>query len=422
MDLMRHVVKPAGLLGAVLCCATSAWADLGFPDYVKFPPQIVLNPDQSLQNETVAEVEFQVDASGTPKLVKGHRFARWMTYKPSAGEPAPGYYNGTEARIYQAMQATLSKSGWQMVKVNDNKSQWVMRLQVNGKQAWGEVKMDAPQAQVWLELIELADAAPGFAIPKPAATPEKFTLKDDIPFLPPWPGSTRVHEGHSTEPLDVAEPGKSQEPQLVGQTYDARSYQAAKTVSKLQFIGEYREALVKAGWTVLYPSSAAAVRDYNALAAHYTQDGRDIWTRIGIDPAAMLTIHMVDGSGTDLAATLNKDCHVPLYGVLFDFNKASLKPDSDALLNKVGNLLKKTPALKVELDGHTDNVGGDDYNLKLSDARAASVRNWLVQFGIDASRMASKGYGKTRPVADNGSDAGRAKNRRVELAKVGCQR
>ncbi len=415
-------MKPVGLLGAALCFATAAWADLGFPDYVKFPPQIVLNPEQSLQNETVAEAEFQVDASGTPKRLKGHRFARWMVYKPAAGEPAPGYYNGTEARIFQAMQVVLTKGGWQMVTVNDNKSQWVMRFQGNGKQAWAEVKMDAPQAQVWLELIELSDAGAGFAIAKPAATPEKYTLKDDIPFLPPWPGSTRLQEGHSTDPLDVAEPGKGQEPQLVGQTYDARTYQAARTVSKLQFIGEYREALLKAGWTVLYPASAAAVRDYGTLAAHYTQNGRDIWTRIAMDPEARITFNLVDSSGTDLAASLNKDCHVPLYGVLFDFNKASIKPDSDALLNKVGTLLKATPTLKVELEGHTDNVGGDDYNLKLSDARAASVRNWLVQYGIDASRMTSKGYGKTRPVADNGTDAGRAKNRRVELSKQGCQR
>ena len=73
------------------------------------------------------------------------------------------------------------------------------------------------------------------------------------------------------------------------------------------------------------------------------------------------------------------------------------------------------------VEGHTDNVGGGDYNQKLSDARAASVRNWLVPHGIEAARLTSKGYGKSSPVADNSSDLGRARNRRVELAKLGCR-
>lgn len=127
-------------------------------------------------------------------------------------------------------------------------------------------------------------------------------------------------------------------------------------------------------------------------------------------------------SKTDLGSTFAKDCHVLLYGVFFDFNKATLKPESDSVLDKVAAMLKTDASIKAEVEGHTDNVGGDDYNLKLSDTRSASVRNWLVQHDIDAARLTSKGYGKSRHVADNNTDAGRARNRRVKLAKLSCNK
>ena len=105
----------------------------------------------------------------------------------------------------------------------------------------------------------------------------------------------------------------------------------------------------------------------------------------------------------------------------FDFNKATIKPESEVVLARAAAVLKQATGFAVEVQGHTDNVGGDDYNQKLSEARAASVKQWLGSHGADAARLSSKGYGKTQPVADNGSDFGRAKNRRVELVKAGCR-
>ena len=131
-------------------------------------------------------------------------------------------------------------------------------------------------------------------------------------------------------------------------------------------------------------------------------------------------MQVADLSADDLARQFAKNCHVALYGVLFDFNKATLKPDSDPVLQHVVDFLSKDAALNVEVQGHTDNVGGDAYNQKLSEARAKSVVAWLTAHGIAASRLSFKGYGKTVPVASNDDDAGRAKNRRVEIAKPGC--
>ena len=122
----------------------------------------------------------------------------------------------------------------------------------------------------------------------------------------------------------------------------------------------------------------------------------------------------------DIGKELDRDCHVALYGIHFDFNKATLRPDSEPVLQKILALLKARPDVKLEVQGHTDNVGGDDYNQKLSDSRANAVLEWLRAKGIAADRLTAHGYGLKVPIADNGSDEGRAKNRRVEIKKQGC--
>ncbi len=127
-----------------------------------------------------------------------------------------------------------------------------------------------------------------------------------------------------------------------------------------------------------------------------------------------------EAAPNQMKTSLKTQCHVALYGVLFDFNKATLQVASDGPLGQVAALMAADPSLKIEVQGHTDNVGGDDYNQKLSDARSNSVMTWLTQHGVAAVRMTAKGYGKTRPIADNNTDEGRMKNRRVEIADPRC--
>ena len=118
----------------------------------------------------------------------------------------------------------------------------------------------------------------------------------------------------------------------------------------------------------------------------------------------------------ELLDKINKDGYVALY-INFDTAKASIKPDSQATLDQVAQMLKLAPDLKLEVGGHTDNVGKADANLKLSAARAESVIQALGTRGIAATRLSAKGYGDTKPTADNRTEAGRAQNRRVELTK-----
>jgi OOP family OmpA-OmpF porin len=107
-----------------------------------------------------------------------------------------------------------------------------------------------------------------------------------------------------------------------------------------------------------------------------------------------------------------------LEGVNFEYDKAALTPGSLAILDKVVPSLHDWPEVRVEIGGHTDSRGSDAYNQKLSESRAASVRDYLVSKGIDASRMTTKGYGESKPIVPNTSDDGRAKNRRVELTRL----
>lgn len=104
-----------------------------------------------------------------------------------------------------------------------------------------------------------------------------------------------------------------------------------------------------------------------------------------------------------------------LKDVLFETGKATLKPSSFKQLDLLVEGMQKYDTLKVEIAGHTDNVGGEDYNLKLSQDRAESVRNYLIQKKIAPERLTAKGYGYSQPVEDNSSEAGRARNRRTEV-------
>lgn len=109
---------------------------------------------------------------------------------------------------------------------------------------------------------------------------------------------------------------------------------------------------------------------------------------------------------------------IVLEGVNFDFDKSNLRQEDIAIIDRDAAVLDQWGNVNIEVAGHTDSRGSDEYNMNLSQQRAETVRNYLVNKGIAADRLSAKGYGESQPVADNATDEGRFKNRRVELIPI----
>ncbi|MFN8415824.1 MAG: OmpA family protein [Cytophagaceae bacterium] len=112
---------------------------------------------------------------------------------------------------------------------------------------------------------------------------------------------------------------------------------------------------------------------------------------------------------------IEKGTKIILHNVFFDVDKATLRPESELELNKLYEILLKNPSLKIEVSGHTDSDGDAEHNLKLSDARAHAVKDYLIAKGIDATRIVYKGYGETTPIAENNTPENKQLNRRTEI-------
>lgn len=132
----------------------------------------------------------------------------------------------------------------------------------------------------------------------------------------------------------------------------------------------------------------------------------------------MVTNLKITSASPDTRSKLLTEGKLVTYGITFDVNKASLKPESYGTLKSISDVLKENPGVRVKIVGHSDSDGDDAMNLDLSKRRAESVKNELsARFGIDASRMETEGAGETRPIAPNDTPANKAMNRRVEFIR-----
>ncbi|MFM7078738.1 MAG: OmpA family protein, partial [Bacteroidota bacterium] len=107
---------------------------------------------------------------------------------------------------------------------------------------------------------------------------------------------------------------------------------------------------------------------------------------------------------------------IVLNNIFYDFDKASLRKESISELDRLTELLKDNPSMRIELSSHTDSKGTDEYNVKLSQMRAQAVVDYLKYRGVNAERLVAKGYGESKPVATNDTDEGRQLNRRTEFS------
>lgn len=147
-------------------------------------------------------------------------------------------------------------------------------------------------------------------------------------------------------------------------------------------------------------------------APHGAWDGTRVSSEVGGCP------HWSGSVSGELRRGLSETGRARLYGILFDTDKATIRPESLPVLDEVVRMLGAEPEWKLTIEGHTDSTGTAAHNRALSEQRAASVKAYLVSKGIAAGRLATAGFGADRPVADNATGLGRAQNRRVELART----
>jgi OmpA-OmpF porin, OOP family len=365
--------------------------------------------------------EFTFDPYGT------HPFAERGKHWHILFRPFTVAAGSTNEDAWTRLKSVFTAQGWTQIAASATQPYGVtLHRQASGAEAWTFISIGDP-ASIEADIVEAGSAPRRVVLAAPAATPEWVLPENgDFPYLAPAPGFT--FSGGERVQSDFTAPVKGQdEPQVVAHDYIVKSYKQPDDLSNLEFLTIYHDALTAAGWTIDHEAIGGDV----AIATHYTQNGRHIFAYLhrddnGIafqvaDPDAKPPAPVVKSTAV-LADALAKSCHVALEGIYFDFNKATLKPESDPALEKVAALLKSNPALKLEVQGHTDNVGTATYNKKLSESRAASVKAWLVAHGTAAARLTSHGYGFTQPVASNDTDAGRAKNRRVEIANPACKK
>lgn len=205
---------------------------------------------------------------------------------------------------------------------------------------------------------------------------------------------------------------------------DNMVYVCPSRVSFLQIVRNAENALKAAGFTVVF--SGKRGDDQPVVTA---QKGPQ-WVQVfgqpynefsGYEFSAVKVQEMaqeMEATADSLAKEIEKSGRAAVYGINFDTGKALLKPESDKILGEIATLLKNNPSWKMKVEGHTDNVGLKATNQTLSHQRAAAVVTWLAGHGVDRARLTSLGFGDTKPLADNSSEEGRAKNRRVELVKL----
>jgi OmpA-OmpF porin, OOP family len=201
----------------------------------------------------------------------------------------------------------------------------------------------------------------------------------------------------------------------------------AQKSSIIQISRNYANAVKNMGGTVIFEGAPqnAECADNNGLqmmVGKVVKDGNEMWVEVvptGDDYYLTIVLKELmkqNVTASDMFDALNRDGRIALY-INFDTGKSIIRPESKSIIEQIIQMLKANPDLKLSIEGHTDNIGNPISNKTLSEERAKSVVAAIVDQGIGIERLSPSGYGQDKPIGDNKTEEGRAKNRRVELVK-----
>ncbi len=232
------------------------------------------------------------------------------------------------------------------------------------------------------------------------------------------PGSTFVDFGRL--PLNFREGGSSVQMEVEGNRWHLEYQLENTSTSRDEIMANYESEARRLGGDVLN-------RTGTRLLFRLTRPGGGTtWCRLDTRSGGRYILEIIDEAGLDLSLefdaealleALDRDGQVAIYGILFDVDRADLRPGSGQVLDTIATILKSDSGLRLEVAGHTDSNGSAIRNRELSLERARAVVNALALYGIDRGRLMARGYGPDQPVADNATEEGRQQNRRVELVK-----
>jgi outer membrane protein OmpA-like peptidoglycan-associated protein len=236
----------------------------------------------------------------------------------------------------------------------------------------------------------------------------------DSPLITRFPGGIiNSCDNKEYEQADFPMPGDKQK-HLEGE-YHSWDIATRQGVSEIQVYRNFETALKKAGITIDYANSPEQLVGHKGDTWIFIDNRGDYYYQTIITAKEMKQEVAADASS--LSDEINKSGHVAVYGIHFDTGKATIQQDSESILSQIVKLLEENGDLNLLVEGHTDNQGAAAANMTLSKQRAQAVVDWLKGHGVDAARLTAQGFGQTKPIADNATEEGRAKNRRVELSK-----
>lgn len=389
-------------LAATITCGTAAQAANGdCPPFGRMPNYVAQEKPQ-LRNYDAAEFRVARSKDEEDSVVVAGRTCRQVYNIKDGAQMA------SDLEIQKNYLSQVQKLGGQKLYSDDRYLH--ARFTQGGKETWLHIYSQENEIQV-----TVIDKQPF----KPTLLPPSGGDHRLFGRMPNYAGETqkrnfdkftfRVQDGEEVKDVEVQGARHSV-------VYNIKD--DATMASDLDVQENYRHVVETLGGQVLY-------RDERYISARLEHNGQTIWLNI-YSQENEIQLDVIEEKpfqasikapeASAMKTALDKDGRVSLY-VNFDFNKATLKPDAGLVVAQVVKLLKDNPDLKLEIGGHTDNIGGRDYNVKLSEQRAATIVAALVAQGVAADRLRAAGYGPDKPVADNNKEEGRAQNRRVELVK-----